>query len=337
MSTIYTFDTLRTIPMSVCGIYRITCTVNGKQYIGSSKDIQQRLRQHKYNAGGNNTSIPLLYTDMRLYGLEFFNIEILEQCSEHNLLGREDYWIKMLNTNITGYNMHRKTDLTGKKHGESSFLLHLEVYNLYGYAMHKMPQHICGIYCITSLDTGKQYVGRSADLKVRLRSHRYDSVNHPDKSPILYSDINVYGIERFKVELLEECSQDDLISREHYWLDVLGTEYDGYNRHFADFRHTDETRQRFSQVRKGRVFSEEHRKKLSQGRAGKKHSDAAKKVMREAKIKQSKFSVDDVRDIKRLLKEGVKHREIMDRYNISRGTVYRIKFGLLWGGVQVDE
>ena len=93
--------------------------------------MQMRMRMHKYNAGSDNSTLPLLYKEMRFYGLESFIIEILEQCPEKNLLEREDYWIEVLQTHIDGYNIRQKTDLRGIKQGERSFLIHLEAYNLY--------------------------------------------------------------------------------------------------------------------------------------------------------------------------------------------------------------
>jgi group I intron endonuclease len=332
----YTFDSLHAISISLCGIYCITCTVNGKQYVGSSKNVQRRMWKHRYNAGSNNTSLPLLYNEMRFYGLESFIIEILEQCPEKDLLEREDYWIGVLQTSIEGYNIRQKTDLRGKKQGEASFLMHLEAYNLYGYIMHKIPRHICGIYCITSLDTSKQYIGRSTDLKTRLRLHRYDSVKHPEYSPKLYADMHTYGIERFKVELLEKCTGDNLASRERYWLETLGTEYNGYNFLRKDFKHTDETKRRFSWLRKGRVFSDEHRKKLSQAGKGRKHSDESTKALQRGGRKQSRLSEEDVKDIKRLMQQGAKPGEIMRTYSIGRGTYYDIKYGRSWRDVQAD-
>lgn len=337
LSTIYTFDALYLIPPSTCGIYCITCTVNGKQYVGSSKNVQKRMWTHKYNVKHNNTSSPLLYEEMRLYGLESFIIEILEQCSEKDLSVREDYWIRAYNTDVVGFNMRYKTDLRGKKPGESSFLMHLEAYNLFGYIMHKIPRHICGVYCITSLDTGKRYIGCSADLKVRLRIHRYDYLKHPEKSPKLYSDMQAYTIERFKVELLEECAKGDLASRERYWLDALGTEYNGYNQLKTNFRHTDETKQRFSWLRKGRVFSEEHRQKLSQAGMGRKYSEESIKALQRGGRKQSRLSEQDVKDIKKLMQQRVSPSEIMRIYNIGRGTYYDIKYGKSWRDVEADE
>jgi group I intron endonuclease len=271
------------------------------------------------------------YTDVKL-------IEGLCQIAlEKELLEREDYWLEVLQTNIDGYNIRRKTDLTGIKQGEKSFLIHLEAYNLFGYIMHKMPSHICGIYCITSLDTGKQYVGRSNDLKTRLRHHKYDSVKHPEYCPKLYADIRVYGIERFKVELLEKCAEDNSGSRERYWLDMLGTEYNGYNQNNKDFRHTDETKRRFSWLRKGRVFSDEHRQKLSQAGMGRKYSDESIKALQRGGRKQSRLSEQDVKDIKRLMQQGVSPGEIMRAYNIGRGTYYDIKYGKSWRDVEADE
>lgn len=299
--------------------------------------MQRRMRMHKYNAENDNTSSPLLYEEMRFHGLESFIIEVLEQCSEKDLLAREDYWIGALRTDIVGFNMQHKTDLRGKKPGQTSFLMHLESYNLYGYIMHKIPHHICGVYCITSLDVGKQYVGCTTNLKVRLRLHRYDYIKHPEKSPKLYADMRTYTIERFKVELLEECTQGDLAARERYWLDALGTEFSGYNQYRKDFRHTDETKRRFSWLRKGRVFSDEHRQRLSQAGMGRKYSDESIKALQRSGRKQSRLSEQDVKDIKRLMQQHVSPSEIMRVYNIGRGTYYDIKYGKSWRDVEADE
>lgn len=337
MSTIYTFNALYLIPPSTCGIYCITCTANDRRYVGSSKNVQARMRAHKYNAGSDNSTLPLLYNDMRLYGLDAFTIEILEYCSGKELLERESHWIEALQTNINGYNIRRKTDLTGIIQGDKSFLIHLDAYNLHGYIMHKMPSHICGIYCITSLDTGKQYVGRSTDLKTRLRAHKYDSVNHPEYSPKLYADMRCYGTERFRVELLEECGEGDLASREQYWLNRLGTASNGYNIFRKDFKHTDETRKRFSWLRKGRVFSDEHKRKLSQAGMGRKNSDETIKALQRGGRKKSKLSEQDVKDIKNLMRQHVSPSEIMRVYNISRGTYYDLKYGYSWRDVEAEE
>jgi hypothetical protein len=149
--------------------------------------------------------------------------------------------------------------------------------------------------------------------------------------------MRAYGVERFKVELLEECAEDDSASRERYWLDALSTEYNGYNQLRKDFRHTDETKQRFSWLRKGRVFSDEHRQKLSRAGMGRKYSDESIKALQRGGRKQSRLCEEDVKDIKKLMQQGVKPGEVMHAYNIGRGTYYDIKYGKSWRDVLADE
>lgn len=79
-------------------IYRITNVVNSKFYIGkTSKTVQERFQRHCYNHQNQNT---YLYNAMRKYGVDNFNIEILEETDSPN--EREIYWIKTL---LPHYNM----------------------------------------------------------------------------------------------------------------------------------------------------------------------------------------------------------------------------------------
>lgn len=58
------------------GIYKITNLVNGKVYIGASRDIKQRWREHK-----SKTSSPF-HSDLEALGVENFKFEILLECPE---------------------------------------------------------------------------------------------------------------------------------------------------------------------------------------------------------------------------------------------------------------
>jgi len=49
-----------------------------------------------------------------------------------------------------------------------------------------------------------------------------------EKRP-LYSAINKYGIEHFKIEKIEECGIDILNEREIYWIDYYHSYHNGYN------------------------------------------------------------------------------------------------------------
>lgn len=90
----------------ICGIYKITNKVNGKVYIGQSRDIEKRWKEHKRAADLN---CPLLYKAINKYGVENFSFEIQEICTEDLLNDREIYWIKYYNScvffdNGYGYN-----------------------------------------------------------------------------------------------------------------------------------------------------------------------------------------------------------------------------------------
>lgn len=91
--------------MSV-GIYKITNVINGKSYIGQSKNIERRWSTHKRAVQLKDPvryNYPL-YQAIRKYGLENFAFEILEQCSVVELNEKECFWISYYNTFFKGYN-----------------------------------------------------------------------------------------------------------------------------------------------------------------------------------------------------------------------------------------
>jgi len=79
------------------GIYLITNMINGKMYVGQSKNIYNRFKSHKASAFSENVKRHyLLYRSIRKYGLENFRFEVLEECKPELLLEREQYWYNML-------------------------------------------------------------------------------------------------------------------------------------------------------------------------------------------------------------------------------------------------
>lgn len=88
----------------ICGIYKITNRINNKSYIGQSKNIYRRWREHiKYSKDARNNQA--IYLAIRKYGLENFNYSIVEECALESLDEREIFYIKKFNTYINGYNM----------------------------------------------------------------------------------------------------------------------------------------------------------------------------------------------------------------------------------------
>lgn len=89
------------------GIYVITNKINGKQYVGQSTNIQKRWYDHRSKSmhpRKKDEYRNLLYIDIRTYGLENFEIEILEECEKEELKEKEIFWIEKLNTFNNGYN-----------------------------------------------------------------------------------------------------------------------------------------------------------------------------------------------------------------------------------------
>ena len=76
------------------GVYKITNIINNKFYIGSSKNIEKRLKNHFNNLKNNTHCNKHLQNAYNKYGKDAFISEILEITSEYNLRSREDYYIK---------------------------------------------------------------------------------------------------------------------------------------------------------------------------------------------------------------------------------------------------
>ena len=108
------------------GVYKITNQINGKFYIGSSKDLIRRKKDHfRLLKKGVNHNI-LLQRAVNKYGIDNFIFEILVECSEDLLFTIEqklvdelkpDYNIAIENVAVpTGLPYKDKT--LYKKHAE---------------------------------------------------------------------------------------------------------------------------------------------------------------------------------------------------------------------------
>ena len=98
--------------MKICGIYKITNTITGDFYIGSSKDIKHRWIDHKCPSRWNDNPNNQMYLDMRKYGKDKFEFQILEEVEIAYLKEAEQKFIEMLeptynNINAKGLNIER--------------------------------------------------------------------------------------------------------------------------------------------------------------------------------------------------------------------------------------
>lgn len=81
--------------MPNCGIYKITCIINNKVYIGQSTDIEKRWKDHVIRLDNNSHDNSYLQNAWNKYGKEAFKFEIIEKCEKNFELlnAREIYWI----------------------------------------------------------------------------------------------------------------------------------------------------------------------------------------------------------------------------------------------------
>lgn len=77
----------------ISGIYRITCSANGKFYIGSSQNIGGRWQVHTRNLRNHTHHNPHLQHAWDKFGEDAFTIEVLEEVPASELTLREQAWL----------------------------------------------------------------------------------------------------------------------------------------------------------------------------------------------------------------------------------------------------
>ena len=89
---------------TISGVYKITNTITGDFYIGSSKDVKRRWRQHKRPSVWKKYANNPLYKDMQKYGLDKFELQILEETKSGQLKEMEQWFIETLKPTYNNYN-----------------------------------------------------------------------------------------------------------------------------------------------------------------------------------------------------------------------------------------
>lgn len=168
------------------------------------------------------------------------------------------------------------------------------------------------IYVITNIINDKQYVGQAVNKDKRWRDHKImlNAGKHQNKH--LQNAYNKHGKENFIYTILEiiVAGLDLLIrltEREQYWMNALNcVTPNGYNLNptaasALGFKHTEETKLKWSEQRKGKkrsaefalsvsirmtgkIISDETRQKLIDGHKGYKHSEETRAKMTAAKV-----------------------------------------------------
>ena len=106
----------------ISAVYKITNTATGDFYIGSSKNVKKRWREHKCQSTWKRYPNNPLYQDMQKYGtdkFEFEVLEVLEEVEEDSLKEMEQQFIEKLqptynNRRANGWDVERRKE-THKK------------------------------------------------------------------------------------------------------------------------------------------------------------------------------------------------------------------------------
>ena len=86
------------------------------------------------------------------------------------------------------------------------------------------------IYKITNDINNKIYIGKTLHtIEKRFQEHKKDCFKARTEKRPLYNAMQKYGVDHFKVELVEECSEDVLEEREKYWIEYYNSFKTGYN------------------------------------------------------------------------------------------------------------
>ena len=98
--------------MKISGIYKITNTITGDFYVGSSKDVKLRWMQHEYSSTWNQHPNNQMYLDMKKFGVDKFSFEILAEAEPEQLKEVEQQFIEKLqptynNINSKGLDIER--------------------------------------------------------------------------------------------------------------------------------------------------------------------------------------------------------------------------------------
>ena len=101
--------------MKICAVYKITNTITGDFYIGSSKNVKQRWAEHKSPSRWKKYKNNPMYLDMQKYGLDKFVFEIIAEVEMEKLKEAEQHFIETLqpiynDRNANGWDFERRKE-----------------------------------------------------------------------------------------------------------------------------------------------------------------------------------------------------------------------------------
>ena len=88
---------------NISAVYKITNTITGDFYIGSSKNVKSRWKDHKKPSTWKNNPNNPMYLDMQKYSVKKFEFQILEEVEPESLKETEQQFIETLKPTYNNY------------------------------------------------------------------------------------------------------------------------------------------------------------------------------------------------------------------------------------------
>lgn len=85
-----------------------------------------------------------------------------------------------------------------------------------------------GIYGFQNQLNQKWYIGQSIHIEHRQKEHKNEMLSNRSNNKF-YNALRKYGWENFSFQILEECSPEELNSKEVYWIKYYDSYLNGYN------------------------------------------------------------------------------------------------------------
>ncbi|KKM14305.1 hypothetical protein LCGC14_1707440 [marine sediment metagenome] len=133
------------------------------------------------------------------------------------------------------------------------------------------------VYVYLDQDNTPFYVGKGRNNRYLIVHHLQNNCNNR----FLKNKIRKVAVENVRIEFpLKNISEEDAFAYEELFIGMVGRRDQGKGplcnltdggEGNSGYTHSDETRQKLSEIKKGKKFSEEHKRKLSDGQKGENH------------------------------------------------------------------
>ena len=297
----------------ISGIYKITNTQTNKCYIGQSSNVSKRFAQHLNALKKNRHHSMHLQNSFNFYGEKAFTFEIIEMCPINILNQREKHWIKYYDSFNNGYNMSvgGETTTLGYKYTDEQRKAKSESRKGKCYITAE------GLKRISIAHKGK-IVGKETRKKIseqRKLLKGSPTIKHTKESieKIIESNKNTWSNEELKKQHSERMK---IIENNP---DVKKKNIETNKSHWDSNR-----REWYSKMMSGK----------NNGMYGKHQSKESKAKISKATIGENnpanKMTEQMILEGIKLIKNGMKCKEFMERFNVSRNIYFNIKAKKTW-------